>query len=50
MIIVTDLLIIDHLIFVCYFTIFTLSIQTPQILTIHIKTFEQVEFTTQCCV
>ena len=32
MIIVTDLLIIDHLISVSYFTVFILSIQRPQIL------------------
>ena len=50
MIIVTGLLIIDHLIFVCYFTIFTLSIQTHQPFTILYLKFEQVEFTTQCCV
>ena len=38
MIIITDLC-------VCYFTVFTLSIQTPQLLTIHNLKFEQVQFT-----
>ena len=39
MTIITDLLVIDHLIYVfCYFTVFTLGIQTPQLLTIlHLK-------------
>ena len=50
MIIITDLLVIDHLISVCYFTVFTLSIQTPQLLTICYLKFEQVQFTTHSCV
>ena len=35
---------------VCYFTVFTLSIQTPKFLTILNLKFEQVQFTTHCCV
>ena len=35
---------------VCYFTVFTLSIQTPQLLTILNLKFEQVQFTTHSCV
>ena len=35
---------------VCYFTVFTLSIQTPQLLTILCLKFEQVQFTIHCCV
>ena len=31
-------------------TVFTLSIQTPQLLTILLLKFEQVQFITQCCV
>ena len=31
-------------------TIFTLSIQTPKLLTILVPKFEQVQFTTRCCV
>ena len=31
-------------------TVFTLSIQTPQHLTILVLNFEQVQFTTRCCV
>ena len=50
MIIVTDLLIIDHLTSVFLNTVFTLSIQTPQLLTILNLKFEQVQLTTQCCV
>ena len=30
--------------------VFTLSIRTPQLLTILVPEFEQVQFTTQCCV
>ena len=30
-------------------TIFTLSIQTPQLLSILVLNFEQVQFTTRCC-
>ena len=33
-----------------YFTVFTLSIRTPQLSTILVLKFEQVQFTTQCCV
>ena len=50
MIIIIDLLIIDHSISVYYFDIFTLSIQTPQLFTILDLKFEQVQFTTHCCV
>ena len=53
MTIITDLLIIDHLISV-FLTLpyIPLSIQTPQLLTIvYLKfKFEQVQFTTHCCV
>ena len=31
-------------------TIFTLSIRTPQLLTIYVLKFEPVQFTTRCCV
>ena len=31
-------------------TVFTLSIQTPQLLTIYVLKFEPVQFTTRCCV
>ena len=31
-------------------TVFTLSIRTPQLLTILVRKFEQVQFTTRCCV
>ena len=31
-------------------TVFTLSIRTPQLLTIYVLKFEPVQFTTQCCV
>ena len=31
-------------------TVFTLSIRTPQLLTIYALKFEPVQFTTQCCV
>ena len=37
----------------CYnnrYTIFTLSIRTPQLLTMLVLKFEQVQFTTRCCV
>ena len=50
MIIITDLLIIDHLISVSYFTVFILSIRVSQLLTILNLKFEQVQLTTQCCV
>ena len=33
-----------------YFTVFTLSIQTPQLLTILVLKFEQKQFPTRCCV
>ena len=33
-----------------YLTVFTLSIQTPQLLTINVQKFEPVQFTTWCCV
>ena len=47
MIIITDLLLIDNLISVSVtLTVFTLSIQTPQPLTILYLKFEQVQFTT----
>ena len=47
MIIITDLLKVDHLISVFVtFTVFTLSIQTPHLLTILYLKFEQVQFTT----
>ena len=46
MIIVTDLLIIDHLISVAVLSVNTLSFQTPQLLTILNLKFEQVQFTT----
>ena len=46
MFIITDLLIIYRLISV----VITLSIQTPQLLTILYLKFEQVQFTTNCCV
>ena len=35
---------------VCYFTVFTLSIQTPQLLAILYLKFEHVQFTSYCCV
>ena len=50
MIIVTDLLIIDHLIPVSYFIVFTFNIQTPQLLNILNLKFEKVQLTTQWCV
>ena len=51
MIITTDLPIIDYLVYSgCYFTVFTFSIETPQLLTILYLKFEQVQFTTHCCV
>ena len=31
-------------------TVFTLSIRTPQLLTIYVLKFEPVQFTTRCCV
>ena len=31
-------------------TVFTLSVRTPQLLTIYVLTLEQVQFTTRCCV
>ena len=34
---------------VCYFTIFTFCIHTPQLLIILYLKFEQVQFTAQCC-
>ena len=47
MIIITDLLLIDHLISVSVtLTVFTLSIHTPQPLIILYLKFEQVQFTT----
>ena len=51
MIIITDLPIIDHVISV-FVTLpyFTFSIQTPKLLTIHNLNFEQVQFTTHCCI
>ena len=33
-----------------HFTVFTLSIQTTQILTMLVLKFEQVQFTTRCCI
>ena len=32
------------------YTVFTLSIPTPQLLTMLVLNFEQVQFTTRCCV
>ena len=50
MIIGTDLLIIDYLIYVsvCYITLFILRIQTPQLFTMHVFKFELEQFTNQC--
>ena len=31
-------------------TVFTLSIRTPQLLTIYVLKFEPVQFTARCCV
>ena len=33
-----------------WITVFTLSIRTPQRLTIYVLKFEPVQFTTRCCV
>ena len=35
---------------VCYFTVINLSIQTPELLIILNLKFEQLQFTTRCCV
>ena len=32
------------------YTVFTISIRTPQLLTIYVLKFEPVQFTTRCCV
>ena len=51
MIIVTDLLIINHLIFVpVTLPYLALAFKHLNSLPYFIKTFEQVKFTTQCCV
>ena len=51
MIIVTDFLIIDHLISVSLtLPYLPFCIQTPQLLTILNSKFEQVQLTIQCCV
>ena len=50
MIIITDLVMINHMISVFVTLPYLLSTDTPQLITILNLKFEQVQFTTHCCV